>query len=108
MENKDFKKLIETARQVMSTDEESLTEHYKGGPDGWYHKFVCNAYGKVWCINHYKEQHPDEELPDWFPEVPEKDAEQQQSADRIATAQKAIANFISQSQQNTQQGTQQK
>ena len=92
MENKDFKKLIETARQVISTDEslteeKLLLEHRKE----WLHNLLTK---EEWDI-HRKKEHPDwveDENGDWGP--PSGDAEQQQSADRIAMAQKAIANFV--------------
>ena len=100
MENKDFKKLIETSRQVMSTDE-SLTEEKLLLEHEWKWPFLDphDRYSKEHLRQHKKEfpNHPG------LDHIVPADAEQQQSADRIANAQKAIANFVSQSQQNTQQ-----
>ena len=99
MENKDFKKLIETARQVMSTDE-TLTEE----------KLLLEHDVKRWPIDVHNLMSPDawkqhlKDYPDHEnDEVIGADDEQKQSADRIANAQKAIANFVSQ-QQSPQSG----
>ena len=96
---------IESTKQPSMSTDESLTEekllleHRKQ----LTHDIMDPEYWK----QHMKDEHSDwveDEDGKWVPP----DAEQQQSADRIANAQKAIANFVSQSQQNTQQGTQQR